>query len=538
MNRILPTRRLIPKWRKAKFSLHQPDMFGLVQAGKGQASVDSADEAFEIALHTWEASKSIGDLADLLAFGLDEQRRGPLTGPARIALEMPGTTHALRLVASEILTRGKSEEMVWSTSLAARSATGLRALLRNAPNDVLALVDLAQHHLSHGKRKAAYRALITAYQIAPHSVHVIRAITRFWIHIGEEEQAHRFIKGVGRTSADPWLMATEIATAEVARTPSQQLRRAQRAIVTNSFSKKDLTELAGAVGGAELLSGNLKEARKLFRLALEHPTDNVIAQAITNQKFIGIDVDEHLIDKAPNGAFEGRTLHALLAADFVLAVVLTERWADEEAFSSRPRLLQSYFQGALGNYGEALKAAETGLSADNRDMSLKGNKAYALAALGRLDDALAELSAIRGGGGADLDPQNIATEGMVLLHQGLHEEGKRLYEKALEEFRRTKEEAQYTDCLAFYARAAMQSSAPSSEKILQRALNQYKKYYSPAAAVVLRTLNQTVEVEKPEPMRKVVQWEWDKRSNTLQEKRGLTAKGAPGFLVSNRENRR
>lgn len=537
MNWLLPTRRLIPKWRKAKFSLHQPDMFGLVKRGNGRATVDSADQAVEIALHTWKATNSVGDLADLLAFGLDPRRRDQLKGPAQIALSMPGTTAALRLVASEIVSGGQSEEAVWNSSLSARSPRGLRALLRNAPNDVLALVDLAQHHLSHGKRKPAYRALSTAYQLAPHSVHVIRAITRFWIHAGENERAHKFIKSVGRTSSDPWLMATEIAAAEVAGAPSAQLRQAQRAIAVKSFSNNNLTELAGAVGGVELSNGKLKEARKLFRLALEHPTDNVIAQAITNQKFLGIDIDEQLLSKAPTGAFEGRTLQAFQAADFERASILTGSWADEEIFSSRPRLLQSYFEGALGNYKQSLEAAEIGLSADHRDLSLRGNKAYALAALGRFSEALSELSGIQAGGNNDMASQTLATRGLVLLHQGRFDEGKQSYEDALTAFELAKEEAQYTDCLAFYARAAVQSSAPGSEEITKRALERYKKYFSPAAAVVLRTVNQKADVEKPAPMRKLVQWEWDKQSNVIQEKRVLTAKGAPGFVVLDRGRR-
>jgi len=538
MNWLLPTRRLIPKWRKAKFSLHHPDMFGLVQPGNGHATVDSCDQAVDVALHAWEASKSIGDLADLLAFGIDPRRREQLIGPAQIALTMPNATVALRLVASEILNQGQSELAVWNNSTSARSAQFLRTLLRNAPNDVLALVDLAQHHLSHGKRKQAYRALLAAYQISPNSVHVIRAITRFWIHVDEYEQAHRFIKGVRRTSSDPWLMATEIATAEVARAPSTQLRRAHRAIAINSFSNRNLTELAGAIGGNELSNGKLKEARKLFRLALEHPTDNVIAQAITSQKYLGIDVDEKLISKVPNGAFEGRALQAFAAADFESASSLTECWADEEVFSSRPRILLSYFQGALGNYEESLCAADAGLNADQKDMSLRGNRAYALAALGHLDEALSELASIQSGGNADLIPQSLATKGMVLLHKGLHEEGKQSYEAALEEFKRLKEDAQYTDCLAFFARAAVQTKVPGSSEITRRAFDRYKKSYSPAAAVVLRTLDQKAEVKEPDSTRKVVQWEWDRQTNKLQEKRFLTSKGAPGFLVADRGERR
>ncbi|MBX3659508.1 MAG: hypothetical protein KF740_13845 [Ramlibacter sp.] len=161
-----------------------------------------------------------------------------------------------------------------------------------------------------------------------------------------------------------------------------------------------------------------------------------------------------------------------------------------------------------------------------------------MAALGRLSEALTDLSTVCAGGDAELAPLTLATRGMIELRQGFHEEGKRSYEEALEVFERTKQDSQYTDCLAFYAREVVQVNTSGNEEIVQRALERYKKHYSPAAAVVLRTINQTAEVEKQEPLRKVVQWEWDKKSNTLEEKRGLTAKGASGFIVSDRDLRR
>ncbi|GAD20374.1 hypothetical protein AVS7_00135 [Acidovorax sp. MR-S7] len=173
-----------------------------------------------------------------------------------------------------------------------------------------------------------------------------------------------------------------------------QLRKAQRALNSKVFNPRDVSELAGAIGGAELWNGKFKEARKLFRLALEHPNDNVLAQAITNQEFLGIEVDEALLRRAPNGVFEGRALRALMQTDFEAASELTECWSEEEPFSSRPRTLQSFVCGALGTFEKALGAADKGLTADASDLSLRGNRAYALAALGRLDEAESELSVI------------------------------------------------------------------------------------------------------------------------------------------------
>jgi tetratricopeptide (TPR) repeat protein len=470
-------------------------------------------------------------LADLLAFGLDPNQHERLIGAARAALALQEATPAMKMVAQEILTSGASESEVWRESQAAKNVRGLRALLRSSPNDVIALVDLAQHHLAQGKQRAAYRALAAAHQISPHAVHVIRATTRFWIHIGEPDKAHAFIKNNQRTSVDPWLMASEIATAQVAGAQSAQLRKAQRALNTKSFRSRDVTELAGAVGGTELTQGNFKEARKLFRLALEYPTDNVLAQAITNQTFLGIEIDEPLINKAPNGVFEGRALRALLATQFEEVSRLTECWAEEEAFSSRPRMLQSFVHGALGNYEQALNAADLGLLADSKDMGLRGNRAYALAAMKRFAEAEAELAIIEAQGDEESRPLTLATKGAVELLRGNYELGRTLYEEALGEFEQKKLDLQYSDCIAFYARTAVQAHSPSSSEVTARALERFAKKPSHAAAVVLRTLSQKAEMEQNEPLRRVVQWEWNKEANTLTERRGLTKKGAPGLLM-------
>lgn len=538
MNRLLPTRRLIPKWRKVQFSLNQPDMLGLVKHSKSSTSVPTSDEAVDLAFWAWNQSRSIGDLADLLAFGMDASQHARLAPAAEAALKSTESTPAMKLVAQEILKSGASEAFLWRDSKAAKSIAGLRALLRNAPNDVLALVDLAQHHLAVGKQRAAYRALMAAHQISPDSVHVLRAVTRFWIHVGMPDKAHAFIKKAPRTAADPWLMASEIATAQVAGAPSAQLRKAQRALTTKSFKSRDITELAGAVGGTELYHGSFKEARKLFRLALEHPTDNVLAQAITNQDHLQIEINDALLNRAPNGVFEGRALQALLRTDFDEVGRLTERWAEEEAFSSRPRLLQSFVHGALGNFEQALDAAETGLLTDPKDMSLRGNRAYALALMKRFNEAEAELKLIDAHGDEDNRPLTLATMGAVKLLKGEHELGGSLYEEALTEFERKKAELQYSDCLAFYARTAIKAESPDGSKLLQRAAERFLKVPSHAAAVVLRSLNQEVTVKEDEPMRRVTQWEWNSAANTLTQKHGLTKKGASAIVTLKSESKK
>lgn len=532
MNRLLPARRLIPRWRKSRFSVHQRDLVGMVRSVNAKLSIQSADAEVEKALASWKASGSIGDLADALSFGVDATQHDALIPAARVALKLPDATPAMQLVAREIINAGSSTDAVWKNSPSATDVHALRALLRHTPNDVIALVDLAQHHLAQGKRKAAHRALLAAHQVSPESVHVIRALTRFWMHVGEEDRAHAFIRRIPKASVDPWLMASEIATAQAAGAPSVQLRKAQRALNSKVFNPRDVSELAGAIGGAELWNGKFKEARKLFRLALEHPNDNVLAQAITNQEFLGIEVDEALLRRAPNGVFEGRALRALMQTDFEAASELMECWSEEEPFSSRPRTLQSFVCGALGSFEKALGAADKGLTADASDLSLRGNRAYALAALGRLDEAESELSVINAQADDNQRPFSLATKGMVEVLRGNADVGRRLYEEALDKFHRKKQDAQHTDCLAFMARTFKKAGLDDADAVAARAAERFAAHPSHAAAVILKELQQPVKEVVAEPLRKVVQWEWDPSSNTLTERRELTRKGASGFVVA------
>jgi hypothetical protein len=194
-------------------------------------------------------------------------------------------------------------------------------------------------------------------------------------------------------------------------------------------------------------------------------------------------------------------------------------------------MLESYVLGASGNYQGALEAAEVGLRADAADLSLRGNKAYALAGLRRFDEADIELKAIDSRGDSRLEPFSDATRGMIALLRGEASLGIALYEKALAEFQKRGNEEAVTTCYAFMARAAADSKASQASAILGRARQRFSKTSSAAAAVILHSIDSDVAMKPAEQLRRVTQWEWDSSLNTLTEKRGLTRKAAPSLVV-------
>jgi tetratricopeptide (TPR) repeat protein len=536
VNKLLPPRRLIPQWRKVSYAVNQPDMLGLVKPLEKKPSLEVDAAIIEQALASWKLTNSVGELADLLAFGVDPSAHAALLAPAKFALETPTASPVMRLVAQNILSSGAGESEVWSRGDVASEVRNIRAILRMTPNNTIGLVELAQHYLTNGNIKRAHRCLASAFQLSPKSVFVIRAFARYWVHIGRPDKAHHFVKRLSLSSEDPWLMASEIALAQVAKLPSMQLRRAQRALAVKSFSARNVTELAAAVGDSELNHGKLKEARKLFRTAFDVPNDNVLAQAIHKQGELGIEIDEQILKRASNGVFEGRALQAIIGADFETASDLTTQWGQSEPFSSRPKMLESYINGALGRYDHALSAAISGLRADPSDLLLRGNKAYALAGLGRFEEAELEIKIINAKDGDQFAPFTHATRGMIALLNGDPEAGIAIYDEAIALFSSRKDEESITTCRAFMARAAAAAEIPQRAALLTAASERFAKVPSPAGAVILRTLSQSAVVSNAGLLRRVVQWEWDVEKNTLAEKRQLTRVGAPGFLVKPRSD--
>lgn len=533
MNRLLPPRRLIPRWRQSRFAVQQLDTLGLVKSA-GRQAVPVSDEQLVRSLAQWKTHGTLGHLADVLAFASVESLRPLLQQAANAALANDGATAAMKLAAREALSDGSSEKAIWRGDSQRHSVHRLRTLLRLSPNNPLALLDLAQFYLASGKVRAAERALLTARQLAPGSVNTVRALTRYWVHLDRPDRAHAVLRSSSRLTRDPWLMASEIAVAQVAAVASTQLKRAQRALFEQVYRPSDATELAGAVAGYELKSGNLKQARKLFRLALTAPNDNVMAQAVHNQQYLGIEIDEEVYSRLPAAPSEVLAYRAILSADFLAAADFVQAWGDEEPYSSRPKTLESYVHGSLGRYEESLRASDLGLQADPDDVSLQGNRAYALAALGRLTEAERQLRTLELRADSQLAPFACATRGMVALFRGRVADGLALYEAAVEAFRKRGDEESITTCRAFLARSAIEAEVETAPALLRIAEDRLARVPSPAAAVILQGLGRQVSLTAEQPASRISQWEYDPQSNQLTRLGRQVPKRAGPILIKSK----
>lgn len=534
MKSSLPTRRLIPRWRPVSRTLETNEIESTLDESTKKLAFDRA--AFDDSVEAWRTNPTAGHLGDVISFAPDDELR-PLVTAVVGEAERKGfaVTDAQKSIFSEIreaVSDPDDTHLVGRLAVQSRVA-GLRKELLVAPDNVLALLDMAQLQLAAGKQKAAKRYLFTALNLAPNGRIALRTAARFFVHQGDFGRAHDLISRHPATKEDPWLMASEIALAQVADRNSKLLNSARRLLRTTKRPSRQMAELAGAVANQEMLEGGVKEARSLLRFALEQPTDNVVAQAMIDGRRLGLNLDEPDIQAAIIQSSEAQLLQSWLAADEVASESHALRWHAEEPFSSRPLAFLTSLYALQGEHLKVLEWVERGLIADPVDPGLLSNLSFAQAAIG--DTVAAETSMKRALslGHIELEPFFKATEGLIALRRADFDKACALYREAEETFNRTGRQSVAALCVAHYARYASEFGAPEAEALKLEAQEKVDKAPTIDGRIMLsRLANRPIQIStEPEEQRRLSQWVFDPVTNSLTKKLGVTTRGAPSIVV-------
>ncbi|WP_157039716.1 tetratricopeptide repeat protein [Aquincola tertiaricarbonis] len=534
MKSSLPQRRLIPRWRPVAQTLETSEIESILDEPTRKLAFDR--DLFEDTIDAWRTNPTAGHLGDVISFAPDEELRPAV---AAVVDEAVRQGHAVSDTQKSIFSEVR-EQLLDPDDTHPRGqldvqsrVSKLRKELLVAPDNVLALLDMAQLQLATGKLKAAKRHLFTALNLAPNGRIVLRTAARFFVHQGEPDRAHALITRHPATKEDPWLMASEIALAQVAERNSALLNPARRMLRTSKRPLRQLAELAGAVANREMLEGSFKEARSLLRLALEQPTDNVVAQAMIDGRLIGLKLDEPAILHAVTQSSEAQLLQSWMTGDEASSEAHALRWHAEEPFSSRPLQFLTTLYSLQGDYTKALEWVERGLVADPFDPGLISNLSFTQAAVGSELAAEATMKRARSIGNLELEPFFKATEGLIALHRAQFDLARTLYREAEDIFTKTGRESLAALCVAHYAKFASEIGAPGADALRQEAQDKVNKAPTIDGRIMLsRLANQPVQIPvEEEEQRRLSQWVFDPTSNTLTKKLGVTAKGAPAIVV-------
>ena len=190
------------------------------------------------------------------------------------------------------------------------------------------------------------------------------------------------------------------------------------------------------MGTLELEAGNRRFARKFFKLSLEDPTDNSVAQAEWADERDKLSLVSADALKLP-GTFEARSKFHFREGKFREAVRDAWTWLRDEPFSREPAVWGSYVaSSATEDHGEAAAMLNVALIANPTDVVLLNNLAFCYATTGDLTKAKDYLARAKANVPDDRQGSVLAaTSGLIKFREGDFEKGRELYNVAVDFFR-------------------------------------------------------------------------------------------------------
>lgn len=342
-----------------------------------------------------------------------------------------------------------------------------RSLLRMNPRDALAWVELARLQVSKGlATESAKRSMSVAVALAPNDRHVLRAAARLYVHLDDPERAYALIRRNEATPHDPWLLAAEVALADLIEKDTK-FYKAATSMLDGMFSPRHLSELASALGSHLLRDGRTKKSKKLLRQSLVDPNGNSLAQAVWASDAIGEAlISDRQLQKNPDSS-EARARKSYWDGDYSDAFADAMKWIMEEPISTKAYVGAISAACQLEDYVAAQSQAERGLQHDPTSAELLLGGAFAAACLNAFD--LAEQYLAKAEAKAT-DHQKIiitADRGLIAIRRGDSAEGIAQYRRAIAGFGASGSHEAQRLCRAYFAREAVLARLPEASKIVQ-----------------------------------------------------------------------
>lgn len=456
-------RNVIPFWRDPQHTAPQE----LASALSTKTRLD--DVARLEHEQDWVAHRTLGFALDLIGSGVVLGASPSVRDAAEFILETQGSPEPAKELARRVLgeasSSGEDGALFDPTPFEARQQVHrLRMKLQNDPRNAIAWAEMARYYTILGQRDQAARAMVMALALAPNNRYVLRAAARLAVHHGEFEHAHAIVSRSGVTPSDPWLVATELATAGPAEKRPRLVKHGRRMLEGGGFAARSTTELASALGTLEVRSGADRKARRLFEESLREPNDNAIAQGEWISHVLpSVAVDQTLLQESA----EARAIRYGNAMESDKALEAAWEWHRDQPFASGPGELGSYHASLAGAYREGAAIAESALTANPGEFLLANNLAFCLLNLDETERAQEVLASIDVPAlSGDQYSTYLATHGLLEYRAGNPVVGRGLYRRSIETTRDSRHRAVAKIMLAS---EELRLRSPEASKALQEA---------------------------------------------------------------------
>lgn len=498
-----------------------------------------AREHFQEVTHTFESTPTVGAAAEVLAASVLAGEDSSAQVAARFIVEHEQASPiALLTFARSVIQPFDKEDA--GTAGAASPVARTRALLRTFPNNPMLWSDMARHFAAIGDKRRALRCMQTAFRLAPDHRWTLRTMSRFLVHQEDRVSAHKLLAEHPRTSGDPWLIAAELACAQVAGRAPKFWRRAVDILKFDAVAPVHMSELATAVAMMELEAGERRRARKFVQKGLIAPTENALAQMFWahEYKHLGDDYRLDELVRSVADAYEAEFRLNLTRGDLLNALNSARTWQEDEPFAARPRCEIAYVASLLDDHELTLRMAEEVMRLDGRvDHNLEMNRVFALLSSGKLraQEHWQEVervrqhlvTAIERGGP---EPYHvIANLALWQYRYGNLAEGRTLYQVAIDLARKIGRPESAAIAATFAAREAILARHPEAAIELTRAKDMVTKARSKVGEFYLRKLDELIV--DPGRASEVLSAKSAERFSVSREDRLHFEKTSSGFVV-------
>lgn len=472
-------RLMLPRW--FVFTKQQDDLIPPLKPGK--LIEHAKDDLYTKKITFWKEERNQIAASDLAGTALiiDDVKDPDVLAAADFLIASKTASSVSKQIAKQILRREDKktvEQVVDATDIKVRKKiSDVRSQLRSFPNDPILLTNMAYYYSVLGQVEHALKAMNQALHLGLENRHVIRSAVRFFSHIKEPDRALHYLHSARITSRDPWVMAAEISVAELLNKGSNQAKRA-REILKNSLPNVNLSELAASLGTIEYLSGNIKNARRNFSVALGLPTENTVAQYEWLGPRIGGDVDSQIRNKISN-LFEADARRFFRQGEVSKALNSALRWHHFQPFSSTAATFGSFASSLVdAEHEKAVELLLLSEKASPYDFTIKNNLAYSYASIGKLSEANEKLNSIVQSSLTGHEKGILsATRGLLAIKSGRKDEGRTLYKDAIQQFEQLRETSSADLARLFWAREEYKTKEPlaGTKEIFDKALDKAEK---------------------------------------------------------------
>ena len=372
-------RQVVPRWRSFANTVSTGELDSLQMASREARSAE-----LSLLRDTQASSPSLYAAADLLSALISDEQHGPesdaLMDYVAANHALPATLAALHRELRTPKEASQSDQGNGHTVLQAgvgaviSAVQGARRRLQAQPRNAVTWVDLALAHATLGSDKRAVRAMETAIALAPNSRFVLRAASRLFVHMEEPGKANYILNSTPRVHVDPWLLAAEMSTAQLANGRFSNVRAARELLSSENFRPLALSELASELATGEVQAGRDRRARMLFEQAFIEPTENAVAQAAALAELSDLRLHPSLLQV--ERGFEARAISHARLGEWTAATAEAFSWQIDQPFALEPILYGTY-TASLGSsdFASAIELAYRGLRAHPLDPMLNNNAA-------------------------------------------------------------------------------------------------------------------------------------------------------------------